>query len=415
MSILSSLEISRLRGLAHLWQKAAHDPVNAERAAAWLAHNDGHGYRPMIVMEMDTFASDMLHPKLTQPLARELEWLLLYGVTTAEEISDDKVLPDYLPVPMKFTIVPHNVTYETDHAIDSAGRSIGYMPQHVIHTLPEDLAAFGESVYIYQQAETEALLSLASDVFGDILPPRLYNASLQWAHMPMSRAVLMMGMEALYVAMMTQPDDVHHMLDLFTTETIGMLHWMEAQGHLTPNNRQQIIGAGSVGYTDALPGDKGTGRLRARDLWGNTNAQEAVGLSPDMFAEFVMPYASRIAEEYGMMYYGCCEGVHAVWDTLKTLPHLRKVSVSAWCDERLMGEYLQGSGVIYSRKPSPNYIGAEQVFDEDAFRKHIDHTVTCAQGVGLEIIFRDVYTLMGERGRAGRAVAIARAACEAWR
>ena len=42
-----------------------------------------------------------------------------------------------------------------------------------------------------------------------------------------------------------------------------------------------------------------------------------------------------------------------LWDDLRQLPHLKKVSISRWCDQRFMGEALRGTGIVFSRKPDP--------------------------------------------------------------
>lgn len=73
-----------------------------------------------------------------------------------------------------------------------------------------------------------------------------------------------------------------------------------------------------------------------------------------------------------------------------------------------MGEALKGSRVIYSRKPSPNFIGVGATLDEKAFRAHIRKTLAAAQGCHMEFIFRDVYTLSGDTSKPGRAVQITR-------
>ncbi len=73
-----------------------------------------------------------------------------------------------------------------------------------------------------------------------------------------------------------------------------------------------------------------------------------------------------------------------------------------------MGEALRGGHVIYSRKPSPNFIGVGRELDEEAYAEHIAHTLRCAKGCELEIIHRDIYTLGGDPQKAGRAVKIIR-------
>ena len=93
--------------------------------------------------------------------------------------------------------------------------------------------------------------------------------------------------------------------------------------------------------TDELPGPEIAARrqLTSHDVWGFLDSHETTGISPDMYAEFVFPYYKRIAEQYGMLSYGCCEAVAPIWDKcLHAMPNLRKVSISPWCNEELMGE-----------------------------------------------------------------------------
>jgi len=73
-----------------------------------------------------------------------------------------------------------------------------------------------------------------------------------------------------------------------------------------------------------------------------------------------------------------------------------------------MGERLAGSGIIFHRKVSPNYVGVGCVFDEDGFTRHIRETLEAARGCRLEFALRDIYTLCGEPWRIRRAVEIIR-------
>lgn len=101
--------------------------------------------------------------------------------------------------------------------------------------------------------------------------------------------------------------------------------------------------------------------------------------------------------------------MHPIWDDyISKLPNLRKVSISPWCDEEIMSQRLAGSKVIYSRKPSPNFLGVTPAFDEEAFTAYIKNTVERTRGCHTEFIFRDVYTLHGNTGKARRAAEIVR-------
>ena len=86
-----------------------------------------------------------------------------------------------------------------------------------------------------------------------------------------------------------------------------------------------------------------------------------------MYEEFIFPYYKRISDLYGIFSYGCCEPVDPIWDNcLSKCENLRKISISPWCKEELMGEKLRGTKVIYHRKPSPNFIGVGKELDEEA-------------------------------------------------
>ena len=162
---------------------------------------------------------------------------------------------------------------------------------------------------------------------------------------------------------------------------------------------------GSGCCTDDLPsgGISGPG-----DVWGFMDSQETVSISPDMYGEFIFPYYKKIAQTFGLLSYGCCEPVSAVWDDIKTMENLCKVSISPWCDEEFMGRQLRGKNIVYLRKPSPNYLGVGDVMDEEALREHIRKTLQAAAGCELEITQRDVYTIHHDEDKARRFIAIIR-------
>ena len=74
-----------------------------------------------------------------------------------------------------------------------------------------------------------------------------------------------------------------------------------------------------------------------------------------------------------------------------------------------MGEALQGTDIVYSRKPDPNLLGVDPQLDEEAWTAHIRTTLEATRGVFVEFIIRDVYTVHGNLDKARRAVALARA------
>jgi len=217
-----------------------------------------------------------------------------------------------------------------------------------------------------------------------------------------------MGTQNMFTAMVTETDLFHKLMGFAANEMIRCLRWQEENGLIMLNNNNDYMGSGSYCFTDELPQQDFNGVVRSRDTWGHINSQESVGMSPAMFDELVYPYYAEIAQQFGLVYYGCCEPVHDLWLSISKLPNLRKISISNWCAERQMADYLQGKNIIYSRKPSPNYLGITQDFDEDAFTDHIKLTTGVIGNLKSEFIFRDIYKLHGNIGKINKAVDITR-------
>jgi hypothetical protein len=176
---------------------------------------------------------------------------------------------------------------------------------------------------------------------------------------------------------------------------------------LRANNGNHDIFGGSFGFTSG-PASPGAA-VGLADMWSCSNSQETVGISASMFHEFCFPYYREVCQPVGRLYFGCCEPAHTFWDDIRALPHLRKVSVNRWTDERFLGERLRGSAIVFSRKPDPNLLGVNPRLDEDAWSAHIRATLEATRGVLAEFIIRDVYTLHGNVGKARRAVELAHA------
>lgn len=184
---------------------------------------------------------------------------------------------------------------------------------------------------------------------------------------------------------------------------------------LTPCCGNNWVAQGTFAFSNEM---KKEGEITLKDVWGFMDSQETVGVSPDMFHEYIFPAYKRISSLFGRLSYGCCEPVHTFWEkSLSTLENLRKISISPWCDEEYMGAALRGKNIVYQRKPSPLFIGGADIeLDEEGFREHIRKTMRAAEGCPLEITFRDTYTLNGNLGKPRRAVEIVREEIEnTWR
>jgi hypothetical protein len=184
------------------------------------------------------------------------------------------------------------------------------------------------------------------------------------------------------------------------------VEWLESQGLLSLNTEGAYVGSGGFGWTTQLPQRDFAGHVRTVDMWGFTESQETVGVSPALFAEFIYPYQRVIAERFGLNCYGCCEPVDGRWHVIRDLPRLRRVSVSPWASVPRMAEHL-GRGCILSRKPSPTPLSMP-VMDEAAVRASLRQDLEEGREAVLEIIMKDNHTLGNNPRNAERWVALAR-------
>ncbi len=254
---------------------------------------------------------------------------------------------------------------------------------------------------------TEANIELLHDVFDGILPVE-HRGWYFWTQGLTIAVIDLIGLDGLMYAMYDQPEQLHKLMGFMRDEQLHFLEWHEKQGLLFANNQDDYIGSGGCGFTDLLPQKEGIlgepGSLK--DMWGLSESQETVGVSPDMFEEFVFQYQLPIISKFGLACYGCCEPIDRRWHVIKNIPNLRRVSVSPWANQENMAEYL-GKQYIYSRKPNPTLVSTAK-WDDELIRNDLRKTLEITKGMNLEIVLKDVHTLQGDAERLQRWVEIVR-------
>ncbi len=411
-ALIPDNERSYLRELAKKQAEYAALPIMEERKQMWYDLNDAKpGARPPMIVETWTFDRDFMHSDVfkceSQP-GRGIETQLLRNIRNHEIIDDDKVMPDSFDIGWFATIDELGVKIECDHAKDAEGVVLGYKLHHPIKDLKTDLEQLKPAQCRVNKKGTLEWKAFVEELLGDIMPVNIRSGP--YGPTMLTHCVInLMGMEAFYMAMYDSPGEVHKLMSFLRDNSLRMMHWAESEGLLALNNNGQESFGSSFNWTTKLPApgyEEGPARLC--DMWGSSNSQETTGISPEMFHEFCFPYYKDVCEPLGLLYYGCCEPVHPFWNDLQQLPHLKKISISRWCDEKFMGDALRGTEIIYSRKPDPNFLSLDVKLDEDAWAKHIRETLEATKGVFTEFIVRDVYTLHGNLNNARRCVEIAR-------
>lgn len=379
----------------------------------WVAHNDCQSSRPMVVVELGTFAQDVIPPLLRceGEEAREIEWQLLSNMANHELFEDDSVVRDYFPVNVPTFWRPFDIDIKVDHAKNP--ESVGHHFVEVIHDLEEDFhllkpSAFGMDMERYQEEQ-----EFYGELFDGVLPVKMAGHGLY--AVPTQNIVHIMSMENMMFSMYDYPGEFKEMMDMLADDYLRYFRFLEENRLILPTVADGGLGQGTYCYTAKLPGwDEFEKRpFGSRDVWGFLDSQETAGISPEMYEEFIFPYYKKIGDQYGRLSYGCCEAVDPIWERcLSKLDNLHRVSISPWCNEEYMGEQLRGKDIIYHRKPSPNFLGVGSVLDEDGLRAHIDKTLAAAKGCTVEFTQRDVYQINSTYEKVRRYVQIIREECE---
>ena len=273
----------------------------------------------------------------------------------------------------------------------------------------EDIDKLRIPKIIVDRAATDHLVGVAEETFGDLLP---VHVNTRWIpSLGMTRILaLLRGLEQIMYDMVDNPDLIHRLMAFLSDAYMSMLDYLEDNHLLTLNNDGTYVGQGGFGWTKELPQPDFEGTVRLCGIWGNSENQETVGISPEMFAEFVFPYLVRLLERFGLNSYGCCEPLDKRWHVVEKIPRLRRVSVSQWADWADMAEKLEGR-YIFSMKPSPTDL-AMTTFDEERIRTELRQALQITRDCRVEVIMKDNHTIGNDPSRAARWVKIAREEAE---
>lgn len=399
-----------LRELAKKQQGLSETPNMVNLEKEWVLHNGCKTSRPMVTIEWQTFYQDIIPPLLhcVGSAAREIE-SALYGNFVAHELfGDDSIVKNHFPVGYHTYFKPFDIDVKVEHT-NTDGESLGHHFVDVINDLHDDFHLLKKSTFGVDLESTMQRKNSLEQIFGDILPIKLVGSGLY--SVPTQAIVHIMSMETMLFSMYDYPDEFHKMMQMLASDYVAYFRFLEEKRLILPTTASEGVGQGTYAYTDELPSYDvlSTRSFCSKDVWGFMDSQETTGISPEMFHEFIYPYYKQVSNEYGMLSYGCCEAVDPIWEkSISTLKNLRKVSISPWCNEEYMGEQLQGTNIVYHRKPSPNFLGVTKDLDETAFTEHVKKTMNAAKNCTIEFTQRDVYTISGNIDKVRKYVSIIR-------
>lgn len=392
-----------LRKLASEYMEIATLPIQGQKIELWKALNRCQMQRPMVVIDQlpmhELNADGELTCYAQDPLLRGIEASLRKTIYEWKYFPVDMVVEPIITIPLAVQESGFGVSAQGDFLqTDKNNDVVSHKYVNQFET-EDDLGKIKESVVTHDKEKSKIWLDIATDVFAGIAPIRqAYNNGHYlgiW-----DQLTFFMSIEECYYAMLDRPEFLHKLLTKMTNTVISTIEQRNKLGLAgTSANTCHC----SYIYTDEfLPNVNEPVGNTSKHAWGAGLAQLFSSVSPDMMEEFEFPYIRKMAEQFGLIYYGCCDRLDDRMDLVKTIPNVKKVSCSPWSDRNHFAEVI-GSNLIMSNKPNPALLAGSSI-DEDSIRKDLRHTIDAAKShnVPLELILKDISTVNYQRERLTR-------------
>lgn len=401
---LTKKEQDILRELGKRYMEHASLPLQREKMNLWKALNRCEMQRPMVVIDQvpwnELEAGEWLRPVVQDPYWRGVETQLRRTVYQWENFPADMVLEPYIVVPANLYTKEYGIDLEVERRVLHENETASSQHYSAVIKHEEDIPKIKDIEIVYDREDSLLKLEQAAVLFDGIAPVKLQHG-LQfhlgvWDHL----AMCLGGVEGIYFDFIERPEFLHAAMRRITDATLAGI--AEANRLGIHNDIVNTCHC-SYTYTDELLPDFGAGKgPYSKNSWAFGLAQLFTSVSPAMFEEFEIPYITEMAEQFGMVYYGCCDRLDDRLDMVKTIPNVKKVSCSPWSNRENFAENI-GKGLVMSNKPTPALLAGE-TFDEEAVREDLLRTCRCARknGVNLELILKDISTVRFDPSRLNR-------------
>jgi len=387
-----------LRRLADEVAEIASLPVQRERISLWTRLNDLDPVRPMVwITEIPwtEFEDDIeeLRPACEDEKLRSIELDLRRKIFTARYLATDEVVLPTWDVPLEIEGLSYGVTV----AEQTIAQGSSYILSHHYKPAITDFADIEKIVMpqvVHHAAQTAERVAFFEGLFGDILPIRTRGIRQHFNDI-WDTLVRFTGVTEALIDLSERPDFIHALMRRMTDNYLSRMTQLEAQQLLAPSTDLARVGSGASGCSSRLPSattDPAT--IRLVDQWGGATPQIFADVSPEMHEEFALRYELETMQLCGLNYYGCCEPVHNKMHLLATVPNLRKVSISPWCDvAKTAAEARQR--YVFSHKPSPALL-AGAYFDGTRAKQDIIDRLEQSGPMPCEFIMKDISTVQGD-------------------
>jgi hypothetical protein len=398
---VSETDKTILRGLAQQQADIAALPVHKETVRQWSRLNGLRPGRPLVCIaeipwnEMDVDRE--LELQTSDAFCRRIEEDIRYRLYQWRHMPADMVVEDRLYSPLAVS----NTGLGLDAVVDvlRTDETSSVMSHRYRNLIKDesDVAKIHAPQVTHDVKESDRRYELMRDIFDGIIRVEQRGVMMR-AFCPCDMLAERWDPQQLLLDLALKPDLVHAGLERMTEACLGWLAQWEELGVLALNNCNFRAGTGGLGYTDELPGeDFDPAHVRPANQWGLAMAQIFSEVSPAMHEEFALSYERRWLKLFGLAYYGCCEPLHLKIDIVKSIPNLRKISVSPRADVAVAAGKI-GDRYVLSLKPNPAVL-AWDTWRPELAREVLRESLEQARGCVVEVIMKDISTVRYEPQR----------------
>jgi len=394
MSMLQK-DRSILRRLADQQVEIASLPIHVEKIQEWKRLNGNQSGRPLVwINEIPWHEMDVdgeLKLQTTEPFCQEVEKTLRQTIYQWNHMPTDMVVEAKFYSPLVIHDSGFGISERSEKVlIDKSSDIVSRGFQSQIDN-EKDLEKIKFPLVFHDEATSDRDYQSLMEAFGDILTIEKVGIVHSW-FAPWDELIQWWGVQKAMMDLVMRPDLIHQAMDRLVNGYLSRLEQWKELNLLSVTDGNYRVGSGGLGYTDELPQPEfNTRQVRTSDQWGCGAAQIFSGVSPKMHEEFALQYERRWMEQFGLNYYGCCDALHNKLEILKTIPNLRKVSVSPWAHLEKMVENSNGKYVL-SYKPNPAIFAVDD-WDSEAAREDLREVLEKTRGCVVEIIMKDISTV----------------------
>ncbi len=399
--IISDNDKTILRSLAEKIAAIAALEIHKEKTKLWTKLNDLKKTRPLVWINEICWNEMNVNDELTlcceNELSRIAEKQMRLQIYQWEHLPADMVIEPVFYAQTFINDSDFGITLDEETIIQAQGDILSHDYKPVI-TKESDIEKIKTPILSLDSEKNEQYLSVLNDAFGDILKIKPGGIAMCWFS-PWDQLVQWWGVQECMMDLVMRPEMIHAAMDRLTDAYLARLRQWQELNVLSFHNGNYRVGSGGLGCTSELPGSEyDPAHVMPHNQWGCAVAQIFGSVSPDMHEEFGLKYERQWTENFGLVYYGCCEPLHNKFDILKkTISNLRKISCSPWCDIEKLCEQVQNNYVV-SIKPNPA-IFARDVWNLKEAENDLRSSLEKSRGCNVEIIAKDLSTMRGEPQR----------------